>query len=186
MSLENIIQEIDNRKKEEINKIIDEYTKKTNALQLQKEKKINEIKELYQKKKTEDGLLIEKREIDTAEFEGKKTVRDRVAELIDINVNKSVTILEDLKNTEEYREILNKMVQSSKKLLGNDCTIRVNPDDAHLILDNSVKIVENNVDKYGGIIAESEDKEVDLTISSIIKNLRERIAMELSNIVEDH
>jgi vacuolar-type H+-ATPase subunit E/Vma4 len=55
-----------------------------------------------------------------------------------------------------------------------------------LILDNSVKIVENNVDKYGGIIAESEDKEVDLTISSIIKNLRERIAMELSNIVEDH
>lgn len=186
MSLENIIREIDNRKNEVINKIIDEYTKKINAVQLQKEKKISVIKGLYSKKKTEDGFLIEKREIDAAEFEAKKIVRDRVAELIDINVDKAVIILENLKNTEEYKDILNKMIQSSKKLLENGCTIRINPDDADLITDNSVKIVKDNVDKYGGIIAESEDKEVDLTISSIIKNLRERIAMELSNIVGEH
>ncbi len=186
MSLENIIQEIENRKAVEINKIADEYTKKINDVMVQKEKKINEIKDLYSRKKSEEALSIEKRELDAAEFEAKKIVRDKVAELINANVDKGVIILENLRNTEEYKEILNKMIQVSKKLLGTNCTVRVNPADTNLITDSSVTIVKDNVDKYGGIIAESEDKEVDLTISSIIKNLRERIAMELSNIVGEH
>ncbi len=142
--------------------------------------------DLYSRKKSEEALLIEKRELDAAEFEAKKIVRDKVAELINVNVDKGVIILENLRNTEEYKEILNKMIQVSKKLLGTNCTVRVNPADTNLITDSSVTIVKDNVDKYGGIIAESEDKEVDLTISSIIKNLRERIAMELSNIVGEH
>ncbi|MGC8497019.1 MAG: hypothetical protein ACP5NL_03345 [Thermoplasmata archaeon] len=186
MSLENIIQEIENRKTVEINKIMDEYTKKINDVKVQKEKKINELKDLYAKKKTEEALLIEKRELDAAEFEAKKIVRDKVAELINVNVNKGVSILENLRNTEEYREILNKMIQVSKKLLGPNFTVKVNSADANRITDNTVTIVKDNIDKYGGIIAESEDKEVDLTISSIIRNLRERLAMELSNIVGEH
>lgn len=113
-------------------------------------------------------------------------MRDKIAELINANVDKAVTTLENLRNTEEYKEVLSKMIQVSKKLLGNNCTVKANSADANLISDSSVNIVKDNVDKYGGIIAESEDKEVDLTISSIIKNLRERIAMELSNIVGEH
>lgn len=186
MSLENIIQEIDNRKVVEVNKIVDEYTKKLNLLQAQKEKKISEIIEQYLKKKSEEALLIEKRELDAAEFEAKKILMDRVSELINLNIEKAIAILENLRNTAEYREIINKMVQTSKKLLGNGCAIKISATDSALISDSTVKIVKEDVDKYGGLIAESEDKELDLTVSSIIRNLRDNIALELSNKVGEH
>lgn len=182
MSLENIIKEVDSRKQREIEKIRAEYEARRKSIQSQTEKEISSILAQFQTKTEEDSKTLEKREIDAANMDVRRLLMNKKNTLIEESLEKSTYFLRNLRNNKDYGKILKTMVNLSKGLLGKDCIAKVNPEDKGFVEDvTGVKIKTEKIDPYGGVVAISADgtREVNLTISSIIDDLREQISIEL-------
>lgn len=183
MALENIIKEVEERKRKEIERITAEYEAMKQSVESDKEKKIKQIQESFGRRKQEDAKALEKREIDAANMEAKKILRDKITELIDLNVGKSMTFLNTIRDHKEYDKIIKEMAETSKKALGKGCTIRISSKDSQLLGEiKGVNVVEEEVDPFGGIIAESSDgtREMNLTITTLSRDIKESVAVELS------
>lgn len=183
MALENIIKEVEERKKREIDRITAEYEAMRQSVESETEKRIKQIKETFEKKKQEEAKSIEKREIDAAKMEAKRILRDKTSELIDLNLEKSMTFLTTIRDYKGYDKIVREMAETSTKALGKGCRIRISPKDARLLGEfKGAEIVEEEVDPVGGLIAESSDgtREMNLTVTALSKEIREAVAVELA------
>ena len=183
MSLENIIREVEERKKKEMSRISAEYDARKQSLESETEKEISKIKADFDHRTQEESKSIEKRELDAARMEAKKILREKATELIELNLGKSMTFLNSIREYKGYDRILKEMAETSKKALGKGCTIRVASRDAGLLGDvKGIKVVEEEIDPFGGIIAESEDgtREMNLTVTTLSREIKEAVAVELS------
>ncbi|MEM3852082.1 MAG: V-type ATP synthase subunit E family protein [Methanomassiliicoccales archaeon] len=183
MPLENILETIEQNKKAELQRIEEEYAARFQAVDMESEEEIKRLLAEYASKRQSETNAIESSGISAAEIEARSILRDRKGALIEEGLNQAFNTLEDLPGTDEYGSILEEMVACAKRLLGRNCIIRARKADLPLLEGKKgIKVVEEEVDPYGGILCTSSDgtKEVDLTISTLKNELREALALAIS------
>lgn len=116
-------------------------------------------------------------------MEALKIVRSRESSLIEEAMGKATIYLKELRNSKDYKEIMAKMVDAARRSLGKKFTIRVSARDSSLIPQSKDLVIrEEEVDPYGGIIAESSDgsMQIDLTLTSIMQDIKEKLISRIS------
>ena len=179
MPLDNILQSIERRKSDEAASIIAKYQSQKEAIEKETERKIKEIEQSAKKKEDEDSRALENRELSNAEIEARKLIWEKRSTLIEEYLTTAFESMKDVRSSSSYKKILAAMADAAQRKLGKDCRIMISQKDSKLM--KGLKTIEKDIDPYGGIIAESADgsMEMDLTVTTLIKDLRERLSLVL-------
>ncbi len=183
MALENILQSIEERRDSELKRIRDDYQKKMEALSKEAEERLEILRNEYARRSAEDSRSLENRDLSNAEIEARRIVREKKSQLVDSSLGKAYEIMDGLSASPFYKAIATKMVATSRKTLGNDCVVRIGEKGAQFIKNSKGKrVVVEEVDPSGGIVAESSDgtMELDLTISTLKRELKEKLMLEIA------
>lgn len=181
MSLEEILKDIELRGENELKELNSYYEKKLSDLQAKQDVAIKSQNEKIKKSSEEERRTAERTIISSAEMEALNTVRSRESQLISEAAEKAELYLKNIRSRKDYPEVLSRMVQVAQKTLGEDCTIYAAKSDAATVNRGKSKVVEKEVDPFGGIVAESSDgsRELDLTITAVISEIREKLVSRL-------
>ncbi len=181
MSLEEILKDIGLRGEKELKELTSYYEKKLKDLQAKQDGALKHQEEKLSKASEEERRTAERTITSSAEMEALNTVRGRESELVTEATGKAELYLKNIRSRREYPEVLSRMVDIAHGALGDDCTIYASKDDVQAISKGKSKVVEKAVDPNGGIIAESSDgsRELDLTISAVLSEVREKIVSQL-------
>ncbi len=181
MPLEDILQEVEKRKDQEIKKISDEYKSRIDSVNSEVEKELLRLEADYAKKTEDDSRALRERELELAKMEAKGLEREKISQLMNNALQRADFFLKNIAETKQYSQILKKMVNLSMEVLGEGCVIRARKEDLSFLQDmNRIRIAKTHI-REPGIIAESSDgsRELDLTISTIMEDLKEKISLEL-------
>ncbi len=180
MSLEEILRDIELRGKQELDELKLYYEKKIADLQAKQDRAISAQNEKIRKSTDDEKRSAERTIISSAEMEALNILRSREGILVEEAASKAELYLKNMRDRKDYSEILAKMVDISRKTLGNDCRIFVSKEDSSKVTADGSKVVVKEVDPFGGIKAESSDgsRELDLTVSAIVSELREKITSQ--------
>ena len=180
MSLEEILKDIELRGKQELDELKLYYGKKIEDLQAKQDRTLNAQSEKIRKSTEEEKRTAERTIISSAEMEALNILRSKEGSLVEEAASKAELYLKNMRERKDYQEILAKMVEISRKTLGKDCRILASREDSSKISAEGAKIIVKEVDPYGGLKAESADgtRELDLTVTAIISELRERIVSQ--------
>lgn len=181
MSLEEILKDIELRGKQELKELMLYYEKRLNDLEAKQSAALKVQNDKIIKASEEERRTAERTIVSSAEMEALNTVRGKEGALMEEAAGKAELYLKNMKERREYPEILSKMVEIAHGTLGRDCKILASKNDAEIIKAGDSKVQVKDIDPYGGIIAESSDgsRELDLTISAIISEIREKLVSQL-------
>lgn len=181
MSLEEILQDIELRGKQELDELTLYYENKLSELEAKQSAALTQQSEKIRKASEEEKRTAERTIVSSAEMEALNNVRGKEGALIDEAAEKAELYLKDIKERKDYPDILAKMVEIAKRTLGEDCSIVASKGDSSIISAGKSKITVREVDPFGGIMAESADgsRELDLTVSAIITEIREKLVSKL-------
>ena len=180
MPLEDILQEVEKRKDQEIKKISEEYETKIGSVNSEVEEELQRLEAYYSRKLEEDSRALREREVELAKMEAKGLEREKISQLMNNALQRADFFLRNIADTREYSQILRKMVNLSMEILGENCIVHARKADLSFLQDmNRIRIAKDHI-KEPGIIAESSDgnRELDLTIGTVMDDLREKISLE--------
>jgi len=184
MSAEKLIQEIKNDSQQEIDKINKETEKKLKEIQKEAEKKAEQIaqKTFDQAKKQ----IENKNRIKTskARHDSQREIMKIKEQIIDEAFQKAIEKLKELKS-QEYQEIINKIITKTIKNLGKNPKITVSrKEDEEIAKKHNIKIT-GRTQSIGGVILQSEDNKITMnyTFEAILKREKENIRIQIGNLL---
>jgi len=176
LSIDTFLHEIENRKKKDIENLDKELADKKSATEIKKNTAIKELQEHYS---TEAKIKSERdasRIVEAGKLEAKKILFDAINKNL---VSTLDVIKQDLSNytkTLEYKKVLQKMVETSKKLLDKKILVHCREEDKSVFNSEDIDI-GSSIQTLGGIIAENNDgkKELDLTFEELLRTHEDEI-----------
>lgn len=176
MSIDTFLNEIENRKKNDITNIDKKFNDKKSETEIKKNTAVKEIQERYSseakiKSKKEASKIVE-----AAKLEAKKILFDAINKNLDSTFDVIKQELGNYTKTPEYKKILQKMVETSKKKLDNNIIVHCREED-QTVLNSGDITVGSTIQTLGGIIAENNDgtKELDLTFEELLRTHEDEI-----------
>lgn len=183
MALENILHSIEERRDAELDRLSKEHQQKIEALTGEAEGRLEGLRSEYGRRKSEDSKSLENRELSNADIEARRIVRGRKSELVDDALAKAYEVMEGISSTPGYKKVITEMAATVRRILGKDCLIHVDGKGAEFIKESKgKKVVVEEMNRFGGIIADSPDgtMELDLTISTLKKEIKDRLMLEIA------
>jgi vacuolar-type H+-ATPase subunit E/Vma4 len=176
LSIDTFLHEIENRKKQDIENLDKELADKKSATEIKKNTAIKELQEHYS---TEAKIKSEReasRIVEAGKLEAKKILFDAINKNL---VSTLDVIKQDLSNytkTLEYKKVLQKMVETSKKRLDKKMLVHCREEDKSVFNSEDIDI-GSSIQTLGGIIAENNDgkKEMDLTFEELLRTHEDEI-----------
>ncbi|HET7148394.1 MAG TPA: hypothetical protein VFI73_07840 [Candidatus Nitrosopolaris sp.] len=170
MSIETILEEINCRKRRELEALDTRLAEERTALQVKKENTIKDIQEYFSNEAKIRSEREAARIVEAARLQAKKILFDA----INANLESAfVVINEGLKsytNSNEYKIALQKMLATAKKSLGTKIKVRCREQDLLPLKELGVTVL-NTIQTIGGVISENESgtKELDLTFEELLR-----------------
>lgn len=170
------LDEIENRKSKELSILDSTLSNKKANIERTLKERLDEIKEKY----ATEAKIRSQREFarisESARLHAKKIIFDA------INTNMDSTfglIKEELRNytkKAEYKKVLDKMIQYSKKELGNDIIVNCRETDTEFLKSKDIPL-GHFISTLGGIIASDGNnvKEIDLTFEELLNSHEDEI-----------
>jgi V/A-type H+-transporting ATPase subunit E len=183
MALENILQSIEERRNRELERISRDYMQRIEHIEKETQQRLDALQNEYRRKTAEDSKSLENRELSNADIEARRIVRERRSQLVEASLGKAYEIMDGLSASSDYKDIVDQMVKTSRNMLGKDCVIRIGESGAQFIKEGrGKKVVVEEVDPLGGLIADSSDgtMELDLTFTTLKKELKDRLMLEIA------
>jgi len=176
MSIEIFIQEIENRKKKDISIIEKQLNEKKLEIENQKTSKIQELKQSFEKDANSRSEREAARILEGGKLDAKKILFDAINKNLDSTFDIIKKDLGEYTQNPEYKNILKKMIKTSKNALGKNITIHFKEEDKSFFNDSDVTL-GSTIQTLGGIIAENSDgtKELDLTFEELLRNNEDEI-----------
>ena len=176
MSIEIFIQEIENRKKKDISIIEKQLNEKKLEIENQKTSKIQELKQSFEKDANSRSERDAARILEGGKLDAKKILFDAINKNLDSTFDIIKKDLGEYTQNPEYKNILKKMIKTSKNALGENITIHLKEEDKSFFNDSDVTL-GSTIQTLGGIIAENSDgtKELDLTFEELLRNNEDEI-----------
>lgn len=182
MPIDQIKKEIIERGNSEIDSLKKDYETKLSSVSEKMQKKMADLDQKYTRMIDDDSKLKMKTILDSATLEAKRIIDAKTGELLEDGLSSISDQIKSVRESPDYAKILNKMVLTAGIMLGNDCTLYLRKADITKISNKSgLRIVEDNLDGHGGILARSKDGkiELDLTLSAIFNRVKEKLIQEI-------
>jgi len=176
MSIDSFVFEIENNKKNDIDAIDKELDENRTLIENKKNSAIKELQEHY----TNEAKIKSEREsariIEAGKLEAKKILFDAINTNLDSTFDIIKQELGNYAKTSEYKKVLQKMVDVSKKRLDKDIVIHCRKEDSSFLKDMGVSI-GSSIQTIGGIIAENKNgkRELDLTYEELLRTHEDEI-----------
>ena len=176
MSIEIFIQEIESRKKSDMSTLEKELNEKKSEIEDKKNTVVQELKDNYEKEAKSRSDREAARILEGGKLEAKKILFDAINKNLDSTFEIIKKDLEEYTQNSEYKNILEKMIKTSKNALGETITIHFKEQDKSLFNGSDVTL-GSTIQTLGGIIAENSDgtKELDLTFEELLRNNEDEI-----------
>lgn len=170
MSIKNFIEEIEDRKRRELESLNTHLAEEKIAIQTKKDNASNDLQRYF----SNEARLKSEREaakiVEAARLQSKKILFDA----INLNLNSAFGVikqkLSDYADSSEYKTVLKKMILRAGKDLGPNIRVLCREKDRSLLAEMGVTVL-NTIQTIGGVIAENETgtRELDLTFEELLR-----------------
>ena len=174
--LDIFIQEIENRKEQEIRLLEKTLAEKKAEINHSKEITIKELQDKY----TQDAKAKSQREFARIVEAAKLNAKKILFEAINANMNSTFgVIMQELENyvqNPEYKNLLKRMINYAKNILGSDIIIHCREKDTSIVKGMDIPI-GSPINTLGGILAENKEgtRELDLTFEELLRSREDDI-----------
>lgn len=181
MSIETFIQEIENRKRKEIEDLEKDLTEKKSKLQSEMNHTIKEIQERFSAEAKIKSEREQARIIESSKLQAKKIIFDA----INANMQSAFTVIqqeiENYTKSPQYKKALETMISNSKKKLGQNIIVHCREEDKSILKELGVT-TNKSIKTLGGIIAENKEgtRELDLTFEELLRTNEDQVKSFLS------
>ena len=175
MSVDTFIQEIESRKKNDLAELDKKLSDKKSEIESKKNSQVKELKEKYadeaKTKAEREGARI----VEAGKLEAKKILFEAINKNLDSTFDVIKKELDGYSKNSEYKKVLQKLVDYSKKVFGKEIVIRCREEDKSFFK-TGVKVA-STIQTLGGFIAENKEgtKELDLTFEELLRNSEDEI-----------
>ena len=181
MSIETFIQEIENRKRKEIDGLAKDLTEKKSKLQTEMNHTIKEIQDRFSIEAKIKSEREQARIIEASKLQAKKIIFDA----INANMQSAFAVIqqeiENYTKSTQYKKALETMVSNSKKKLGQNIIVHCREEDKSILKELGVT-TSKSIKTLGGIIAENKEgtRELDLTFEELLRTNEDQVKSFLS------
>jgi len=181
MSIETFIQEIESRKRKEIDSLEKDLTEKKSNLQAEMNHTIKEIQDRFSIEAKVKSEREQARIIEASKLQAKKIMFDA----INANMQSAFAIIqqeiENYTKSTQYKKALETMVSNSKKKLGQNIIVHCREEDKSILKELGVT-TSKSIKTLGGIIAENKEgtRELDLTFEELLRTNEDQVKSFLS------
>lgn len=175
-NLHTFIQEIENRKKNEISSLDKTLEDKKSEIQETRNTTIEKLEQQYGIEAKLKANREASRIVEAARSKAKRIVFDAINENMNSTFSSIRQELTNFTQKDEYKKTLEKMIKYAKKELGKDITVSCRNDDNKVFEEMKIQI-DSNINTLGGIIATNKEgnKELDLTFEEILRTREDDI-----------
>lgn len=175
-NLHTFIQEIENRKKTEIDSLDKTLEEKKSEIKEIRELTIEKLNQKYGIEAKLKANREASRIVEAARSKAKRITFDAINENMESTFSSIRDELSSFTKKNDYKKTLEKMIVFAKKELGDDISVSCRNEDVSLLQDLKVPIL-SNISTLGGIIATSKNgnKELDLTFEEILRTNEDNI-----------
>jgi V/A-type H+-transporting ATPase subunit E len=169
--LDVFIQEIENRKQQDIQALEKKLSEKNEEIRHTKETTIHELQNQYNEEAKIKSQKEYARIVEASKLQAKKILFESINE----NMNSTFDIIkQEMKNyvqKPEYKNLLKKMINYAKNTLGSDAIIHCRTNDNSILKEMNIPIVDPPINTLGGILAEDKQgtRELDLTFEELLR-----------------
>ena len=181
MSIETFIQEIENRKRKEIENMEKDLQENKSKLQAEMNHTIQETQERFSIEAKVKSEREQARIIEASKLQAKKIIFDA----INTNMQSAFTIIrqeiENFTKSPQYKKALETMINNSKKKLGQNIIVHCREEDKSILKELGVA-TSKTIKTLGGIIAENKEgtRELDLTFEELLRTNEDQVKSFLS------
>ncbi len=176
MSIDIFLDEIESRKKKEINDLDKEFDDKKSEAEIKKNTTIKELEEHYSKEAKTKSEKEASKIVEAGKLEAKKILFDAINQNLDSTFDKIKQELGNYAQTSEYNKKLQKMAETAKNTLGDSIVIHCREEDKAVFGSQDITI-GSPIQILGGLVAENNDgtKELDLTFEELLRTHEDEI-----------
>ena len=175
MSIERFVEEIQNRKKNDLAELDKKLNDKKSETDAKKNSAVKELKENYANEAKTKAEREGARIVEAGKLEAKKILFDAINTNLDSTFDVIKKELDGYSKKPEYKKILQKLIDYSKKVLAKEIVVHCRDEDKSFFK-SGVKI-GSTIQTLGGFIAENTEgtKELDLTFEELLRNNEDEI-----------
>ena len=175
MSIDQFVAEIQNRKKNELAALDKKLNDKKSETDARKNSTVKELKENYANKAKTKAEREGARIVEAGKLEAKKILFDAINKNLDSTFDIIKKELDGYSKKSEYKQVLQKLVDYSKKVLAKEIVVRCREEDKSFFKDGVQ--VSSTIQTLGGFVAENKEgtKEIDLTFEELLRNNEDEI-----------
>ncbi len=181
MSIETFIQEIETRKRKELEGLEKDLQENKSRLQTEMNHTLKEIQERFSTEAKVKSEREQARIIEASKLQAKKIMFDA----INANMQSAfVVIHQEIENyvkSPQYKKSLETMVNNAKKKLGQNIIVHCREEDKSILKELGVT-TSKSIKTLGGIIAVNKEgtRELDLTFEELLRTNEDRVKSFLS------
>jgi len=175
VSIDTFIAEIENRKKNDLADLDKKLNDKKSETEGKKNSAVKELKENYANEAKTKAEREGARIVEAGKLEAKKILFDAINKNLDSTFNVIKKELDGYSKKPEYNQVLQKLVDYSKKVLAKELVIHCREEDKSFFKDGVQ--VGSTIQTLGGFIAENKEgtKEIDLTFEELLRSSEDEI-----------
>ena len=176
MSIDQFVDEIQNRKKNELADLDKKLNDKKSETDSKKNSAVKELKENYANEAKTKAEREGARIVEAGKLEAKKILFDAINKNLDSTFDVIKKELDGYSKKPEYKQVLQKLIVYSKKVLAKKIIIHCREEDKSFFKDKDIEI-GSVIQTLGGIIAENKEKtkEIALTFEELLRNNEDEI-----------
>ena len=175
MSIDQFVTEIQNRKKNELADLDKKLNDKKSEIDAKKNSVVKELKENYANEAKTKAEREGARIVEAGKLEAKKILFDAINKNLDSTFDVIKKELGDYSKKPEYKKVMQKLVDYSKKMLAKELVVHCREEDKSFFK-SGVK-VGSTIQTIGGFVAENKEgtMEIDLTFEELLRNNEDEI-----------
>ena len=175
MSIDKFVSEIQNRKKNDLAELDKKLSDKKSETNAKKNSPVKELKENYTNEAKTKAEREGARIVEAGKLEAKKILFDAINKNLDSTFDVIKKELEGYSKKSEYTQVMQKLVDYSKKILAKEIVVHCREEDKSFFKDGVQ--VGSTIQTLGGFIAENKEgtKEIDLTFEELLRNNEDEI-----------
>ncbi|HIA09627.1 MAG: hypothetical protein CXX67_01830 [Thaumarchaeota archaeon] len=175
MSIDQFVNEIQNRKKNDLASLDKKLSDKKSETNAKKNSAVKELKDNYANEAKTKAEREGARIVEAGKLEAKKILFDAINKNLDSTFDVIKKELGDYSKKPEYKKVMQKLVDYSKKMLAKELVVHCREEDKSFFK-SGVK-VGSTIQTIGGFVAENKEgtMEIDLTFEELLRNNEDEI-----------
>ena len=175
MSIDQFVNEIQNRKKNDLASLDKKLSDKKSETNAKKNSAVKELKDNYTNEAKTKAEREGARIVEAGKLEAKKILFDAINKNLDSTFDVIKKELGDYSKKPEYKKVMQKLVDYSKKMLAKELVVHCREEDKSFFK-SGVK-VGSTIQTIGGFVAENKKgtMEIDLTFEELLRNNEDEI-----------